>query len=117
MIGYQEKLARVLDAMGGLYHVGDLLDRIGDGRMQSFAVGNSWAITEVQTFPRARKVHVVALVGDVGDTTALNDKVLEFARNEGVGLVSTFGRRGYSAHGHELGWRLKSRGFLWQKEL
>jgi hypothetical protein len=117
MIGYQEKLARVLDVMGGLYLVDDLMTRIGDGRMQSFAVNNSWAITEVQQFPRARKLHVVALVGDVGDTLALNDKVLNYARDNGIGLVSTFGRRGYSAHGHELGWRLKSRGFLWQKEL
>jgi hypothetical protein len=117
MIGYEQKMARVLDAMGGLYLVEDLLDRIRDGRMQSFAVGNSWAITELQQFPRARKVHVVALVGDLGDTAALNDKVLEFARNEGVPLVSTFGRRGWLAHGHELGWKLKTRGFLWQKEL
>jgi hypothetical protein len=62
-------------------------------------------------------LHVIALVGDIGDTAALNDKVLNFGREMGVGLVSTYGRRGWLAHGRELGWRLKSRGFLWHKEL
>jgi hypothetical protein len=117
MIGYQQKLARVLDVMGGLYLVDDLLTEIAADRMQSFSVNNSWAITQVQAYPRAKKLHVVALVGDVGDTPALNDKVLNYARDEGIGLVSTFGRRGWQAHGHALGWRLKSRGFLWQREL
>ena len=117
MIGYAQKMARVLDAMGGLYLVDDLLTEIANGTMQSFAQGNSWAITQLQTYPRARKLHVVALVGDLGDTEALNDKVLAYARDNGVGLVSTYGRRGWMEHGHELGWRLKARGFLWHKEL
>ena len=46
MIGYQQKLARVLDAMGGLYLVDDLLSAIAEDKMQSFAIGNSWAITQ-----------------------------------------------------------------------
>lgn len=117
MIGYRQKLDRVLDRMGGLYLLDDILTRVNDGRMQSFSVNNSWAITELQQFPRARQLHVVALVGDIGDTAALNDKVLDYARAEGVGLVSTCGRRGWLAHGRALGWRLKSQSFLWQKEL
>jgi hypothetical protein len=117
MIGYQEKLQRVLDRMGGLYLMDDILARINDGRMQSFAVNNSWAITEIQQFPRASQLQVLAIVGDLGDTAALNDQVLDFARKIGVGLVATHGRRGWLEHGHALGWRLKSRSFLWQKEL
>jgi hypothetical protein len=117
MIGYQEKLTRVLDRMGGLYLLDDILTRVNDGRMQSFAVNNSWAITEIQQYPRASQLQVLAIVGDLGDTAALNDKVLAFARDVGVGLVSTHGRRGWLAHGHALGWKLKSRSFLWTKEL
>jgi hypothetical protein len=117
MIGYEQKMERVLDRMGGLYVLDDILTRIADGRMQSFAVGNSWAITEVQHYPRARQLQVLAIVGDLCDTAALNDKVLDFARKIDVGLVSTHGRRGWLDHGHALGWKLKSRSFLWQKEL
>jgi hypothetical protein len=117
MIPYEQKMARVLDRMGGLYLLDDILTRINDGRMQSFAVGNSWAITEIQQYPRASQLQVLAIVGDLADTEALNDKVLDFARKIGVGLVSTHGRRGWLDHGHALGWKLKSRSFLWQKEL
>jgi hypothetical protein len=117
MIGYEQKMARVLDRMGGLYLMDDILTRINDGRMQSFAHNNSWAITEIQQYPRARQLQVLAIVGDIGDTPALNDQVLAFARRIGVSLVSTHGRRGWLEHGHALGWKLKSRSFLWQKEL
>jgi hypothetical protein len=117
MIGYQEKLARVLDVMGGLYLVDDLLTRIGDGTMQSHVVNNSWAITEVQVYPRARKLHVVALVGDLADGEALHDKVLAFARDVGVGLVSAHGRRGWMPNAEAHGWRVKAKSFLYQKEL
>jgi hypothetical protein len=85
--------------------------------MQSFAVNNSWAITQIEQFPRASQLNVLALVGDLGDTEALNDQVLDFARKIGVGLVSTQGRRGWLPNGHALGWKLKTRSFLWQKEL
>jgi hypothetical protein len=117
MIGYEQKLARVLDTMGGLYLVEDLLTRIHDGTMQSFAVNNSWAVTQIEQYPRASQLNVLAIVGDLPDVPALNDQVLAFARKIGVGLVSTHGRRGWLAHGHALGWRLKARSFLWQKEL
>jgi hypothetical protein len=114
---YHKKLARVLDVMGGLYTVDDLLTRIYDGRMQSFAVGNSWAITQIEQYPRASQLNVLAIIGDLPDVPALNDQVLDFARRIGVGLVSTNGRRGWLEHGHALGWKLKSRSFLWKKEL
>jgi polysaccharide deacetylase 2 family uncharacterized protein YibQ len=117
VIGYEQKMARVLDRMGGLYLLDDIMTRIEDGRMQSFAANNSWAITEIQQYPRARQLQVLAIVGDLGDTAALNDQVLAFARKIDVGLVATHGRRGWLEHGHALGWKLKSRSFLWQKEL
>jgi hypothetical protein len=117
VIPYEEKLSRILDRLGGLYTVDDLLTRIGDGRMQSHVVGNSWAITEINVFPRARQLHVIAVVGDLADTPALNGKVLDFAREIGVGVVTTQGRRGWMATGHALGWKLKAKSFLWMKEL
>ena len=40
------KLARVLDRMGGLYTLHDILTAIAAGKMQSFAEGDTWAITK-----------------------------------------------------------------------
>ena len=51
---YHAKLARILDRIGGLYSVSDILGAIAAGHMQSFTEGDSWAITKVVQFPRAR---------------------------------------------------------------
>jgi hypothetical protein len=117
MIGYEQKLGRVLDRMGGLYRLDDILERLGDGRMQSFAVNNSLAVTEIGVFPRARKLHVLAVVGDIADGEALHDKVLDFARLVDVPLISADGRRGWLPQAEAHGWRLKTKSFLYHREL
>jgi hypothetical protein len=114
---YEQKLARVLDRMGGLYLVDDLLTAIGEGRMQSFAVNNTWAITEVLEYPRAKQVQVIALVGDLADGDAIHDRVLDYAREVNAGLVSACGRRGWMPNAASHGWRLKAKSYLYQKEL
>lgn len=117
MIGYEQKLARVLDAMGGLYLLDDLLTEIGEGRMQSHVVNNSWAITQVSQFPRAKRLQIVAAVGDFDDMDALNRKVLGFADDVNAGLVSAFGRRGWMPIARDLGWRIKAKSYLYQREM
>jgi hypothetical protein len=116
-IAYQEKLARVLDAMGGVYLVGDILQAIGDGRMQSFTVNNSWAVTEVCEYPRARKLHVLAMVGDLDDGEALHGKILAYASDINAALISAYGRRGWIGHAQAHGWRLKAKGFLYHRDM
>jgi len=103
--------------MGGLYLTSDLLTEISANRMQSFAVNNSWAITQVNQFPRAKRLHIVAAVGDMGDMPALHDKILTYADSENAGLVSAFGRRGWMPIARELGWRLKAKSYLYQKDI
>lgn len=114
---YHRKLGRVLDAMGGLYTVNDLLTAIADGRMQSFAVGNSWAVTELAQFPRARKLNIVAVVGDMPDMEALQSKILAYAGEVNAGLVSAYGRHGWIPKAEALGWRLKAKNYLYHKEM
>ena len=53
--------------MGGLYTLNDILTAIAEGRMQSFVEGNSWVITQVMSFPRAKVLEVFAAVGDLDD--------------------------------------------------
>jgi hypothetical protein len=114
---YHRKLDRVLDRMGGLYLLDDILTRIADGRMQSFTVNNSWVITQVQDFPRARQLHVIALVGDLADGDALHAKVLDYAGEVNASLVSAHGRMGWIDKAHEHGWRLKAKTYLYHREL
>ena len=114
---YHKKLERVLDRMGSLYTVDDLLTRIFEGKMQSFCCRNSWMITQVVDFPRARQLQVVALVGDLADIDALHAKLLAYADEANVGLLSAYGRSGWIPEAFAHGWRLKARSFLYHKEL
>jgi hypothetical protein len=116
---YQQKLARVLDRMGSVYLVDDILTAINEGKMQSFVVNNSWAITQVQDLPRARQLQLVAMVGDLADLDPLHAKILNYADEVNAGLLSTHGRLGWLREGsfERLGWRLKAKSQLYQKEL
>jgi hypothetical protein len=117
VIGYQEKLARVLDRMGGLYTLDDILTRIGDGRMQTFVERDSWLITQVVDFPRARQLQFVAMVGDLDDIDPLQAQALDYADKANAGLISAYGRRGWIEHARERGWRLKARNYLYHRDM
>jgi hypothetical protein len=114
---YHQKLARVLDCMGGLFTVNDILTAIAEARMQSFAVNNSWAITQVVDFPRARQLQIVAMVGDLADGEALHEKVLAYADDVNAGLVSALGRRGWIPEARAHGWRLKAKNYLYHRDM
>ena len=114
---YHRKMARVLDRLGGLYTLNDILSRIAEGKMQSFVVNNSWAITEVQDFPRVRQVMIVALVGDLADIDALQAKIFDYAAEIGAGLVSAHGRMGWTPHAKARGWRVKTTNYLFHKDM
>lgn len=114
---YHKKMERVLDRMGALYTLNDILTAIADGRMQSFVVNNSWAVTQINDYPRARTLQFTAMVGDLADIDELQAKVLDFADDVNAGLVSAYGRLGWIPHALERGWRLKARNYLYHREL
>jgi len=116
---YHRKLERVLDRMGGLYTLNDILTAIAEGKMQSFVEGNSWAITQVNQYPRARTLQLVALVGHLEDVDALHAKILAYADDVNAGLLSTYGRLGWLREGswRRLGWRLKTKNYLYHRDM
>ena len=114
---YHVKLARVLDRMGGLYTVQDVLGLIAAGKMQSFVEKNSWAITQIAVFPRAKMLEIIIAVGDLKDLRALHDRILEFAAREDIGLVQAYGRTGWRDDARRRGWKVKARSYLYQMEL
>ena len=114
---YHAKLARLLDRMGGLYHVSDILAAIAEGRMQSFAEGDSWAITQTVQFPRARLLEILIALGDIDECRRLHDRILQYANANDIGLVQAYGRRGWLDHPLTEGWKIRTKSFLYQREL
>jgi hypothetical protein len=101
---YHAKLEKALKRAGGLYALSDILERIADGRMQSFVEDNSWAVTQISLFPRARALEFIALVGDLKDIEALQEQVLAFARRTACDIIVAQGRHGWAPLAKKLGW-------------
>jgi hypothetical protein len=114
---YHKKLARVLDRMGGLYELSDILDALAKGRMQSFIYGNSWLVSQITLFPRRRVLEIVFALGDLGDLRILHGQVLKYAQDNNISLVSAHGRRGWFRDADRRGWRVKAESYLYHRDL
>jgi len=112
---YYEKLTQALKDAGDLYTIQDILAAIAESRMQSFAEGNTWAITEVNTFPNRKIVTIAYVIGDLKDAEILHDRVIEFAKSIGATMVKAFGRVGWAKDAEKNGWRVA--GQVYHKEL
>ena len=114
---YHRKLARVLDRMGAIYTLDDIFDRLADGRMQSFAHGNSMLVTQIQSFPRAKTLDFVAAVGDLEDWRPIHDDAVRFAEAHDISLLRAYGRRGWMPTIRDHGWKELTVNQVYQKEL
>ena len=114
---YHRKLARVLDRMGGLYNPNDILAEIAEGRMQSFVEGDSWAITRLAEYPRAKVLELLLVVGRLDEALALQDRILDFAAEVGAGVVQAYGRKGWLAHAQARGWKVKTVNYVYVKDM
>ena len=114
---YHKKLARGLDLMGGLYLINDILSLIARNEMQSFVEGDSWAITRVAQFPRAKVVEVLAVVGNLDEARILHDRILVFAAEIGAGIVQAYGRKGWMPDAARRGWRVKAKNYVYQRDM
>ena len=114
---HHRKLERLLDRMGGLYTLHDILSAIAEGKMQSFVEGDTWAITKIAVFPRARLLEILIVVGDLGDCQKLLNRIYQFANENDIGLVQAYGRRGWFNHPLTSGWKIRTKSFLYQREL
>ena len=114
---HHRKLVRLLERMGGLYTLHDILSAIAEGRMQSFVEGDTWAITKIAIFPRARLLEIMVVVGDLKDCQRLLDRIYQFANENDIGLVQAYGRRGWFNHPLTSGWKIWTKSYLYQREL
>lgn len=90
-----EKLQKVLGYQGGLYSLDSILQRIADGRMQSWSANETWVVTEVIEYPLKKVVNIFLVVGDLRDALAFEPQIEEFARSVGADMVTAYGRPGW----------------------
>jgi hypothetical protein len=113
---YHKKLGRALERMGALYTVNDILDRVAAGTMQSFTEGDSWAITQICVFPRARVLEILLALGSLEDCFRLHDRILQFARANDIGLIQAYGRKGWWQRA-KPGWKIRTTSYLYQRDM
>ena len=114
---HHRKFERLLDRMGGLYTLHDILTAIAEGKMQSFVEGDTWAITKIAVFPRARLLEILIVVGDLKIVKNCLDRIYQFANENDIGLVQAYGRRGWFNHPLTSGWKIRTKSYLYQREL
>ena len=114
---YHAKLARVLDRTGGLYTLNDILTSIAEGKMQSFMEGDSWAVTKIVNFPRARMLEIMVALGDLSECRKLHDRILQYANENDIALVQAYGRRGWNPDAKSHGWKVRTTSYLYHREL
>lgn len=109
------KVRKALDIGGNTHTLQDVLGEIARGDKQSFAINNTWAITQIEDYPQKRVLAVFMVVGDMKDVDAVYQQVLGFADRVGATVVRAFGRPGWKKKAASLGWRKTTE--LYVKEL
>ena len=114
---YHAKLQRVLDRMGNLFTVQDILTEIAQNKMQSWVEGESWALTRIALYPRAKVVEVLAVVGRLDEARKLHDRILVFAAEIGAGVIQAYGRSGWMPDAQRRGWKVIAENYVYQREM
>lgn len=94
-LSVKDKLQRALALAGNTYTLEDILIEINEGRMQSFAEGESWAVTQIVDFPRKRYVEIVFAVGNLDELKAIYPRIEAFAKDNLADGMRAFGRPGW----------------------
>lgn len=85
---YKDMVEKQLTNLGGLYSFEDLVEMIRTGEMQSFCNGDSWVVTQVNTYPRKTVVHIVMAVGVMEELLEIEKEVCSWAKSDEVGATA-----------------------------
>lgn len=107
----QLRVEKMLKRYGGFYNFQDILKCIADGAMQSFVLGDSWAVTQVLTFPRKTVLNVVFVVGTLEELELLSADLEFWAKERGIEYGMANGRSGWTRKAFP-GWKLTSATFV-----
>lgn len=102
---------KMLEDFGGFYTFEDILERIADGRMQSFAFGDTWAVTSIASFPRKQVLVIEFIVGNEDDFDEIHADITGWARERGITYAMANARLGFDRK-KMPGWRMASATFV-----
>lgn len=103
----QRRTEKLLADFGGFYTLWDILERIDDGRMQSFVLGDTWAVTQIAKFPQKDVLDLVFIVGHEEDFDELHTDIIGWARERGITFAMANARLGFDRK-KLPGWRMVS---------
>lgn len=109
------RLQHALNIAGNLHTLEDILDAINAGKMQSFAEGDTWCVTQIEQYPRRKVLDIVYVVGDINEVDAGYRRIIDFACAQGCSIIRAYGRIGWSKFLRERGWEPQS--ILFHKEI
>jgi hypothetical protein len=89
----QERVERMLLDFGGFFTFEDILYAIQVGEMQSFALGESWAVTRICVFPQKAALEIVLAVGNMKELELLHTDITGWARERGIPALFTYNAR------------------------
>lgn len=108
---FRAEMDRMLELQGGFYTYEDIMDHIREGKMQSFAKGNTWVITQVDEFPRKKVLTVVFVIGDMDTLHEIEPDLERFRKEIQADVMTTTGRMGWLRRSFD-GWKAVSVNFV-----
>lgn len=105
------RLRKLLEYQGGFYAVEDILQLIQEGKMQSFAKGDTWVVTQVHEFPRKKVLDIVFVLGEADDLRELEPQLEAFGQQIGADMMAATGRMGWLRKAFK-GWKAHSVNFV-----
>jgi len=109
-----KRMEKALRLGGDLYNLYDIGRELRCGKMQGHVENDTWAITQVQDYPRKRVVDIFTVVGNMEGSLLLEQKITEWATELGADMITSAGRDGWWNF-RTPGW--KKMGTLYSKEL
>jgi len=110
----KKRMERALHVGGDLYDFTDLAAELQKGSMQGHVELDTWAITQVQDFPRKRVVDIFTVVGNMEGSLLLEKSITKWAKEINADMLTSVGRDGWWNF-RTPGW--KRVGTLYSKEL
>jgi len=108
---FRAEMDRMLELQGGFYTFEDVMDHINAGKMQSFAKGDTWVITQVNEFPRKKVLEIAFVVGDISTLHELESDIEAFKTEIKADIITATGRLGWLRR-HFKGWEVTSVNFV-----
>lgn len=102
-----ERTEKMLADYGDFYTFQDILDGIAVGRFQSFAYGETWAVTQICEFPRKTVLEIMFVVGHEEDFEMLHTDIIGWARERNIMFVMANARLGFDRK-KLPGWKMVS---------